>query len=430
MKKLLAFMVVFATVTVSAAPYRVALVVQNHTSDTPTLPMSAFADTLTAKLSGPIFRVVNPHTVIGTNQNRTAKGETMPSASVQEIGRMLNVDGIVTASILEFTGEDIGVPAVAHSLKVRLAFNLVDSATGDTICGLEGIEFSKNYTAEKVKADTTTLYEGLLHAAVAKSSEEFLSKVSTSGWTPGDVKRLNIFFGCNVLGADVQIDGQSYGTCPAQIALTPGSHELLISYPPYYFNFSRRAIFNQEGQTYKVVLQITPAGEEQRTRALKYARDMATLKNEQRADDLEYERDKMELANDRAQLGLDYEKKKQELEQNRELKRLEFDRKKKLLDSEIAEKSELFKKQLELADAMLSRYELSGDTDDYVRRTIAEGTAVYWKNSYGRIAITEGSADGIEFATPATDAGDLSVPPDPTEIGEGLQKLLMKHKVK
>ena len=33
-------------------PRRVALVVQNHTSDAPTLPMAAFADTLTSRLSG------------------------------------------------------------------------------------------------------------------------------------------------------------------------------------------------------------------------------------------------------------------------------------------------------------------------------------------------------------------------------------------
>ena len=112
------------------SPRKVALVVQNHTSDAPTLPMAAFADTLTARLSGNTLRIVNPHNVIGVNQNRTAKGEVMPEASVQEIGRMLGADGVVTASIQEFTGEDIGVPAIAHTLKVRLALNLADTATG------------------------------------------------------------------------------------------------------------------------------------------------------------------------------------------------------------------------------------------------------------------------------------------------------------
>ena len=410
-----------------AAPHKVALVVQNHTSDAPTLPMAAFADTLTSRLSGKTFRIVNPHNVIGVNQNRTARGEAMPEASAQEIGRMLGADGIITASIQEFTGEDIGVPAIAHTLKVRLALNLADAATGETICGVDGVELSKNYTVEKVKSDTATLYEGLMHAAAAKGAEKLLTKVASVGWEKNDVKTLNVFFGCNVLGADVQIDGLSYGTCPAQLSLTPGIHNLLVSYPPYYLEFKRRAMFNQEGQTFKVVLQITPEGEKQRVRALEYMENMATLKNEQREDDLEYEREKAELDADKKKLGLEYEKKKQELEDKRASRLFELKKKKKNLDSEIAERCALFNKQLELADAMLDRYQLSGDADDYVRKTIAKGTATYWKNSFGRIAITEGEADNIEFATPSTDAGDLSVPPDPSDISQGIQKLLMKR---
>ena len=337
----------------SQGPRRVALVVQNHTSDAPTLPMAAFADTLTSRLSGKTFRVVNPHNVIGVNQNRTAKGEEMPEASALEIARMIGAEGVVTASIQEFTGEDIGVPAIAHSLKVRLALNLVDAATGETVCGIDGVEFSKNYTAEKVKADTATLYEGLMHLAAAKASEKFLAKVASVGWEQNAAKTIDVFFGCNVLGADVQIDGLSYGTCPAQLTLTPGAHNVLVSYPPYYYEFRRRAMFNQEGQTYKVVLQITKEGEKERRSGA------------------------------------------------------------------------LFDKQLALADAMLVRYGQSGATDDYVRKTIADGTAVYWKNSYGRIAITDGFADNIQFATPVTKTEDISVPPKPDDIAQGLKALLM-----
>ena len=406
MKKMLSLVALsFVSLFATAEPRRVALVVQNHTSDAPTLPMAAFADTLTSRLSGKTLRVINPHNVIGVDQNRTAAGEIMPEASAQEIGMMLNADGVVTASIQEFTGEDIGVPAIAHSLKVRLALSLADSATGETICGVDGVEFSKNYTAEKVKSDTATLYEGLMHGAAAKAAERLLAKVVDAGWEPGAVKLIDVFFGCNVLGADVQIDGQSYGTCPAQIALTPGSHSLLVSYPPYYFNFKRRAMFNQDGQTFKVVLQLTPEGEEQRNRGLEYEMKLVELKKAQL--DLE------KMKNDNS---VDYEKKK-----------LSLSREKNAVEAEQAERCELFKKQLELADAMLDRYELSGEADDYVRKTIADGTSVYWKNSFGRIAITDGAADNIEFATPATDAGDLAVPPNPKEIGEGLQKLLMKR---
>jgi len=390
-----------------AAPRRVALVVQNHTSDAPTLPMAAFADTLTARLSGKTLRVVNPHNVIGVNQNRTAVGEAMPETSAQEIGRMLGAEGVVTASIQEFTGEDIHLEgkAVAHTLKVRLALNLVDAATGETVCGVDGVEFSKNYTAEKVKSDTATLYEGLMHAAAAKAADKLLAKVSAAGWEPGAVKPLTVFFGCNVLGADIQVDGQSYGTCPAQLSLTPGSHSLLVSYPPYYYEFRRRAMFNQEGQTYKVVLQLTPEGEAQRNRTVEYETKLAELN-----------KTRLELEKIKADNSVEYEKKKLALERER-----------KSIEAERKERCALFKKQLELADAMLDRYELSGEADDYVRKTVAKGMAVYWKNSFGRIAITDGAADNIEFATPATDAADLAVPPNPKDIGEGLQKLLMKR---
>lgn len=394
---------VLAAFAALAAPRRVALVVQNHTSDAPTLPMAAFADTLASRLSGSTIRIVNPHNVIGVNQNRSATGEAMPEASAQEIARMTGADGVVTASIQEFTGEDIGVPAIAHTLKVRLALNLADAATGETVCGVDGVEFSKNYTTEKVKSDTATLYEGLMHAAAAKGAEKLLAKVAASSWEPGAAKMLNVFFGCNVLGADVQIDGLSYGTCPAQLTLTPGVHNVLVSYPPYYYEFRRRAIFNQDGQTYKVVLPLTPDGEAQRNRALEYEMKRTEL-----------DKALVELEKTKNDNATEYEKKK-----------LALEREKKAIEGDEKERVELFAKQLELADAMLERYGKSGDADDYVRRTVADGTAVYWKNSYGRIAITSGTANKIDFATPATDVGDIVYPPDPGDIGKGLKNLLM-----
>ncbi len=197
MKRVVVFLsFAFAAFVMFATPRKVALVVQNHTSDAPTLPMAAFADTLTSRLSGGTFRVVNPHNVIGVNQNRNAKGEGMPEVSAQEIGRMTGADGVIAASIQEFSGEDIGVPAIAHTLKVRLALNLIDAATGDTVCGVDGVEFSKNYTAEKVKADTATLYEGLMHLAAAKGAEKLLAKVASVGWEKSAAKTIDVFFGC------------------------------------------------------------------------------------------------------------------------------------------------------------------------------------------------------------------------------------------
>lgn len=382
---------VFLAAVATAAPRKVALVVQNHCSGDIRPPMSALADTLTASLTGSGLSVVNPANQIGTTQNTTASGEQMPAASAKELGNILGVDGVITASVQEFTSESIGVPVVAYKLKTRITLTLFDCATGGSVCGTGAQSYSKNYTAAQIKEDNATLYEGFFHTSAEKCAEKFLSRYAKASWSATQPQTVNVFFGCNVLGADIQIDGLSYGTCPSQIAVTPGVHKLHVSYPPYYMDFKRDALFRADGQTYAVVLQITPEGEKQRERVLEYEKKLLELKNASRGGDLVYEK------------------------------------KKKALEAEQAERCELFKKQLDLADAMLERYQLSGDADDYVRKTIADGTAVYWKNSFGRIAITDGSAENIEFATPSTDAGDLSVPPSPNEIGEGLKKLLMKR---
>lgn len=312
-----------------AAPRKVALVVQNHTSDAPTLPMAAFADTLSSRLSGDVLRVVNPHNVIGVNQNRTAKGEEMPEASAQEIARMTGADGAVTASIEEFTGEDIGVPAVAHTLKVRIAMNLVDVATGETVCGVDGVEFSKNYTAEKMKSDTATLYEGLMHLAAAKASEKLLAKLRASEWNPVAAEIAHVNFTCNIQGADVKIDGVAFGTVPAMVEVSKGVHNLLVEYP-FCVPYATKAFFT-DGQTYNIVLQLDATGRER------------------------------------------------------------------------------FKSEALFAET-LDRIRKTGATDDYVRRTLADGTSQFWKNS--GVKIDKGEVKDLKFAPPG--GGESVAPKSPT----------------
>jgi len=337
MRNVVLSIAILAAFVATAEPRRVALVVQNHTSDAPTLPMTAFADTLTSRLSGKTFRVVNPHNVIGVDQNRTAKGELMPDASAQEIGRMLDAEGVVTASIQEFTGEDIGVPAIAHTLKVRLALNLADAATGETICGIDGVEFSKNYTAEKVKSDTATLYEGLMHLAAAKASEKFLAKVAAAGWNPvATAERVNVNFTCNIQGADVKIDGVAMGTAPALVGVPKGVHNLRVEYP-FCVPYSVKASF-VEGQTYNIVLQLDATGRER------------------------------------------------------------------------------FKSETLFAETV-DRIRKTGATDDYVRRTLADGTSQYWKNS--GVKIDHGEVKDLKLDPPG---GSETVAPKSPTVDQLMEK--------
>lgn len=310
---------------------RVALVVQNHTSDAPTLPMAAFADTLTSRLSGKTLRVVNPHNVIGVNQNRMAKGEEMPEASAQEIARITGAEGVVTASIQEFTGEDIqwDGKVIAHTLKVRIALNLADAATGETICGVDGVEFSKNYPAEKVKSDTATLYEGLMHLAAAKASEKFLARLSAEEWGHNKVEQVHVNFTCNRQGAVVKIDGVARGTAPGTVAVAKGNHNISVEYP-FCVPFAMQA-FCTDGQTYNVVLPLDAMGRER------------------------------------------------------------------------------FKSEMLFAET-LDRIRKTGASDDYVRRTLADGTSQFWKNS--GVKIDKGEVKDLKLAPPG--GGESVAPKSPT----------------
>lgn len=358
MKKRLALLLfVFAAVVACAAPHRVVLVVQNHCTGKTCPPMSAFADTLVAALSGNLFRVVNPDNVIGVNQNRNAAGEERPEMSAAELARTLNADGIITASVQEFTGDSVGMPVVAYRVKARISLNLAGAASGETICGINAVEYGKSVSVELMKEDDLSIFETQIHDAAKKAAAKFLAKTNATGWEGGGkVAKVKVFFGCNVLGADVQIDGLSYGTCPAEIEVTPGVHTLEVSYSAptnsWYHPYKRKACFTKDGQTFAVVLQSTEEGEKSRRNG------------------------------------------------------------------------ELFNRQKTLFEAELARYENVGKTEDFVRKTIAEGVSVYWKNSCGRVVITDGKTDKIELATPVTDSGTLQDGPSSSEIGAKLHKLL------
>lgn len=394
-------------------PLDALLVVQNHVSDDFRKPLADLGDRVSAALSGDLLHIIDPNDAIGANQNRAPWGEGMPDTSATRLAGNLGAEALVTASVGEASVSGIGYPPVAQMVRMTLSLSAKRLPSGAALAAVTVTEQSPNLTLDVMAQNADAVYSELLGRLVSKASAQFLAKVAAVTVPDVAPEKVTVFFGCNVLGADVQIDGLSMGTCPGQFSVAPGVHNVLVSYPPYYLPFARQAGFETDGQTYAVVLQITPEGEQQRLRAIDWERKRAELDVWKRDQDLDFE-------TRRGQAGFDLEKARRELN-------FEFDRKRRQLDRELAEGSELFKKQLDLADAMVERYRLSGEADDYVRTTIADGTSLYWQNSYGRIAITDGSAENIEFATPSTDSGDLAVPPGPKEISENLQKFLMKR---
>ena len=387
-------------------PVDAMLVVQNHVSDDFRKPLSDLGDRISAALSGDLFHIIDPNDAVGDNLNRGPWGEDLPAAAATRLAENLGADVLITASVGEASVTGIGSPVVAQSVRMTLTLSAKRLPQGAAFAAVTVLEKSPNLTPEILAQSAESVYSDLVGRLVAKASAQFLGKAAAAAQPADGAGTISVFFGCNVLGADIQVDGLSLGTCPGEFPVSPGVHSVLVSYPPYYLPFERQAKFDRDGQTFAVVLQITPQGEKLRLGALDYERRRAELELWRRERELDIDAK-----------GIDVDKKRRELD-------FEFKRREQNLGRELAEGTELFKKQLELADAMLERYALSGEADDYVRRTIADGTSVYWRNSYGRMVITDGAADNIEFATPATDAADLAVPPNPGDIGKNLLNLL------
>lgn len=388
-------------------PVKALLVVQNHVSDDFKKPLADIGDRLDAALSGEMFGIIDPNNNVGGNLNRSPWGEDMPETSATHLAENLGAKALITVSVGEASVAGIGNPMVAQQVKMTLTLSAKWIPSGMGFAAVTVTEKTIPMTPEVLVGSAESVYSDLVGKLVAKASAQFLEKAAKAVRMAEEPEKITVFFGCNVLGADVEVDGLSLGSCPGQFSVSAGIHSVRVSYPPYYYEFSKQAKFTEDGQTFAVVLQINPAGERQRMGVLDYERKRAELDLWKR---------KGELALDAN--GLDVEKRRRDLD-------FEFEKKKKDLERELAEGSELFKKQLALADAMLERYGLSGEADDYVRRTIADGTLLYWQNSYGRIAITDGNAKEIEFTTPETKTGDLAAPMKSGEIANDLRKLLM-----
>ena len=171
-------------------PYKVALIVQNHADNGARIPISALTDALTAKISGPVFQVINPYNVVGINQNRTAIGERTPATSAIELAKGLRADGLITASVIEFREIKIGNPPSLNEYSVRVAFNLADAQTGAAICGETIKVKSPKYTNHQVSLNRDEYLGELLYSTAEKCAEYLKNNPNAKAWVPTAPKPL------------------------------------------------------------------------------------------------------------------------------------------------------------------------------------------------------------------------------------------------
>lgn len=266
------------------------LIVQNHTGhETTPFALSTLGDWLQTALNASDFAVVNPHDVIGTEQNTSPWGEKMPESSATRLAENLDAPVLITASVTSVRVREIGgtSPGWQAILGVTLAAKAVPG--GESLASVTSTARSKKEASElafRQKAENT--WSEVAKAATSSAAKALRSqyeKAVKSGF-PG-LKTVQVAFSANVAGANVRIDGISFGTVggtPKSMAVTKGVHNLEVAYPGLV-GFKDVARI-QENATFAIVLALTPEGEAARKKDQLFAALMDRMEKSGATDDL------------------------------------------------------------------------------------------------------------------------------------------------
>lgn len=245
-------------------PIDAVLIVQNHASDDFQKPLSNLGDQLSQALSGDLFNVIDPNDAIGDEQNRGPWGENMPVSAATRLAENLEAQTLLTAAVGETSVIGYGAPAKVQAVRMSLTLSAKRLPKGANVASVTVTETSRKVTPDTLSQNAEAIYGELVRTLVAKASSQFLAKCEDVKWKDVVLKLVEVGFGCNFPGADVSIDGVSYGTAgtigepPLKVKVSDGLHNLKISYP-YAIPYEVRARL-QEGTTFIAVLHLNDEG--------------------------------------------------------------------------------------------------------------------------------------------------------------------------
>ena len=251
-----------APVVPAANRTRALLVIQNHGGSEATLvPLQQLGDWLATALGADAFSVVNPHDVIGTTQNIGPWGEKMPEASAVELAAKIGTPVLLTASVTDVRVRNVGGtdPGVQAVMDFTLSAKAVPG--GDLLASVNATARSKKQTSRiAFDQNASSIWSEVAKEGASGAAPALAKAWRESGARPQSAAPVRAFFAANVPGANVRLDGVSYGTVgadPLVVSVTPGMHNLEIAYPGMV-PFKDLAMI-QEGSAFVTVLKMTDA---------------------------------------------------------------------------------------------------------------------------------------------------------------------------
>lgn len=243
----------------ASEPMKAMLVVQNHVQPEYRDYMMGWADLLSGELSNRNFAIINPDNVLGVNQNTTAAGEAKPAASATRLAELAGADYVITASLRRVTKNVRGTPPVQiTTMNLGLNLNVARVTDGVTLAGQSITVQSPQLTPNKVDNNLEDVFHDMLETASVQASEWLQQQVASKVIAKPEKELVSVNFTCNVPGASLLIDGVLHGTLPAELKVSPGMHNLEVSYVTCV-PFRQVATF-KDGQTFTVSLELSRDG--------------------------------------------------------------------------------------------------------------------------------------------------------------------------
>ena len=246
----------------NAEAVKAMLVVQNHASEEFRKPLSNIGTRLSTALSGEgIFEVIDPNDAVGEYQNRGVWGEKMPLSAATRLAEHLGAEALITASIDDVS--EVVTAGVVKQLSLTMTLQAKRIPSGASVGGEEITVLSPKYTMNQYRTNARPIYAQMTSELCKRISAMFLPKMANVKWGSAS-KKVMVAFGCNYPGADVSIDGVSYGTAgtigeaPLQVPVSPGVHNLTVAYP-FAHPYKVQANF-MANSTYMITLQPTEEG--------------------------------------------------------------------------------------------------------------------------------------------------------------------------
>lgn len=266
------------------------LFVQNHSGVNPLpMPLSTLGDWLqTALASGP-FAVVNPHDVVGEAQNVGPWGEKMPASSATRLTENLGAPVLLTAAVTSARVHEIGGTEPGRQAVLEFTLSAKAVPGGEGLASVNASARSRKEESEiafarKAANTWSEVAKEAAFSAAAALGEQYAAAKPALPVAPTDIR---VAFVANVPGANVRIDGVSYGTVgtePRLVRVSPGLHNVEVAYPGLV-GFKDVAKI-QEETTFQVSLALTAEGEAAKKRDALFAATLERMQKSGATDDL------------------------------------------------------------------------------------------------------------------------------------------------